>query len=61
MQTEVRGAKRFRGFVDRMTKENLRFENFQISDPLDYIRSGKEIFSFSKKKFKGGLKSIYAA
>jgi LacI family gluconate utilization system Gnt-I transcriptional repressor len=49
MQTEVRGAKRFRGFVDRMTKENLKFENFQISDPLDYIKSGKEIFSFYKK------------
>ena len=40
MQREVRGAKRLEGFVDRMTKENLKYENFQITDPLDYIGSG---------------------
>ena len=49
MQREVRGAKRLEGFIDRMTKENLKYENFQISDPLDYIRSGEEIFSYYKK------------
>ena len=49
MQREVRGAKRVEGFVDRMTKANLKFENFQISDPLDYIGSGEEIFSYYKK------------
>ena len=49
MQREVRGAKRLEGFVDRMTKENLKYENFQISDPLDYIKSGEEIFAFYKK------------
>ena len=49
MQREVRGAKRLEGFIDRMTKENLKYENFQISDPLDYIRSGEEIFLIIKK------------
>lgn len=49
MQREVRGAKRLEGFVDRMTKENLKYENFQITDPLDYIGSGDEIYSFYKK------------
>tara|TARA_B100000902_G_scaffold388706_1_gene434779 strand:- start:465 stop:1280 length:816 start_codon:yes stop_codon:yes gene_type:complete len=49
LQREVRGAKRLEGFVDRMTKENLKYENFQISDPLDYIKSGEEIYNYYKK------------
>ncbi len=49
MKNEVRGRKRLEGYVDRMLKKNYKHSNFQISDPLDYKKSGEEIFSYYKK------------
>ena len=49
MENETRGAKRLEGYSDRMLKKNLKPNNFHISDPLDYVRSGKEIFDHYKK------------
>ena len=49
MKTEVRGRKRLEGYVDRMLKKNYKHNNFQISDPLDYKKSGEEIFNYYKK------------
>ena len=49
MEQEPRGAKRLEGYNDRMLKNNLTPNNFHISDPLDYIKSGMEIFGFYKK------------
>ncbi len=49
MKTEVRGRKRLEGYVDRMLKKNYKYNNFQISDPLDYQKSGEEIFTYYKK------------
>ncbi len=49
MQTEVRGRKRLEGYIDRMLKKNYKQNNFQISDPLDYKKSGEEIYAFYKK------------
>ena len=49
MKVEVRGRKRLEGYVDRMTKKNYKHSNFQISDPLDYKKSGEEILNYYKK------------
>ncbi len=49
MKVEARGRKRLEGYVDRMTKKNFKHSNFQISDPLDYKKSGEEIFNYYKK------------
>ena len=53
METEKRAAKRLEGYVDRIIKQNLKPNIFYISDPLDYQRSGKEIFDYyQKNKYK---------
>ena len=49
MKVETRGRKRLEGYIDRMTKKNYRHTNFQINDPLDYKKSGEEIFNYYKK------------
>ena len=49
METEKRAAKRLEGYVDRIIKQNLKPNIFYISDPLDYQRSGKEIFDYYQK------------
>jgi len=49
MKTEVRGKKRLEGYIDRMLKQNYKHNNFQISDPLDYTKSGEEILAYYKK------------
>ena len=49
LEQEIRGAKRLEGYIDRMLKKNLKPNNFHISDPLDYVRSGEEIFGHYKK------------
>ena len=49
MEQEPRGKKRLEGYIDRMLKKNLKPNNFHISDALDYIRSGVEIFEHYKK------------
>ena len=52
MKTEVRGRKRLEGYIDRMLKKNYKHNNFQISDPLDYKKSGEEIYTYYKKNKK---------
>ena len=49
MKQEPRGKKRLDGYIDRMLKKNLKPNNFHISDPLDYVKSGSEIFEYYKK------------
>ena len=49
LRIEKRGAKRLEGYIDRMAKQNLKIHNFCISNPLDYKRSGQEIFEYYKK------------
>ena len=49
LEQEKRGAKRLEGYIDRMLKKNLKPNNFHISDPLDYARSGEETYDHYKK------------
>jgi len=49
LKIESRGLKRLQGYTDRILKQKLKVNNFQISDPLDYAKSGQETFVYYLK------------